>query len=61
MNKTRMLKGLSPEEFKELSTAAVNDIIKDQQLIDLVRNTNQTYKRDSNILDIIKIIYQKEY
>jgi hypothetical protein len=46
LNKTRMTKGLSPEEFKELNDAAVNDIIKDQQLIGLVRNPSRTYSDD---------------
>ncbi len=46
LNKSRMMKGLSPEEFKELNEAAVNDIIKDQQLIELVRNPSRTYSDD---------------
>jgi hypothetical protein len=43
LNKARMERGLSPEEFKELSEPAVNDIIKDQQLIELIRNPSRTF------------------
>lgn len=46
LNKARMVKGLSPEEFKELSPTAVNDIIHDPQLIELVRNPNQTFTEE---------------
>ena len=46
LNKARMYKGLSPEEFKELSPTAVNDIIKDPQLIDLVRNESRSYSEE---------------
>jgi len=54
LNKTRMSKGLSPEEFKELSDPAVNDIIKDPQLVELVRNQSRTYNNEE-----LKIIMEK--
>ncbi len=54
LNKTRMVKGLSPEEFKELSPAAINDIIKDPQLIELVRNPSRSYSYDE-----LKLIMEK--
>jgi hypothetical protein len=54
LNKARMSRGLAPEEFKELSPQAVNDIIKDPQLIDIVRNEGRTYTEDE-----IRIIMDK--
>jgi hypothetical protein len=54
LNKARMSKGLSPEEFKDLSPAAIDDIIKDQQLIDLVRNPNRTITEEE-----FKVIIEK--
>jgi hypothetical protein len=54
LNKARMSKGLSPEEFKDLSPAAIDDIIKDQQLIDLVRNPNRTFTEEE-----FKVIIEK--
>jgi hypothetical protein len=54
LNKARMSRGLSPEEFKELGTTAVNDIIKDPQLIDIVRNQGRTYTEQE-----LKIILDK--
>ena len=54
LNKARMERGLSPEEFKELSEPAVNDIIKDQQLIGLVRNPNRTFSDEE-----LKVVIEK--
>lgn len=43
LNKARMHRGLSPEEFQRLSTVEVDGIIKDPQLIDVVRNKDRTF------------------
>lgn len=42
LNKARMSRGLSPEEFQALSVQEVNNIIKDPLLIDIARNPNRT-------------------
>jgi hypothetical protein len=41
LSKARLSRGLSPEEFQALSPNEVNNMIKDQQLIDIVRNPNK--------------------
>ncbi|WP_455392374.1 hypothetical protein, partial [[Eubacterium] cellulosolvens] len=55
LNKARMIKGLSPEEFKELSPAAINDIIKDPQLIEIVSNPSRSYTDEEFKLLIDKV------
>jgi len=42
LNKARLSRGLSPEEFKALSAQEVNNIIKDPLLTDIARNPQRT-------------------
>jgi hypothetical protein len=46
LEKARMSKGLSPEEFKEVRPDQLARIIGDPQLIELVQNLNRTYTRE---------------
>ena len=46
LNKARMSRGLSPEEFQALNAADVDALIKDPQLIDVVRNQNRVFTDD---------------
>jgi len=41
--KTRMDRGLSPEEFEQLSDSVVNSMIKDKELLRFVRDTNKQW------------------
>ena len=43
LNKARLSRGLSPEEFQALNANEVNNMIKDPQLIDIIRNQSRTY------------------
>jgi hypothetical protein len=46
LEKARMSKGLSPEEFKEVRPEQVARIIGDPQLIELAQNPNRAYTRE---------------
>ena len=54
LNKARMSRGLSPEEFQALSAAEVNNIIKDPQLIEVATNPARTFTDEE-----IKVIMEK--
>jgi hypothetical protein len=54
LSKARLSRGLSPEEFQALSANEVNDMIKDSQLIDIVRNPSRQVTDDE-----MRIIMQK--
>ncbi len=46
LNKARLSRGLSPEEFQGLNANEVNNMIKDPLLVDVVRNPTRTFTDD---------------